>query len=370
MNKLKMVLFRSWFVMDTLEDRIYHIVLDVAVFVTVLSLILGLVQRQPAGAVITIGVTLLFLIVIQYFTIRKPQYSNTCRIILVFGMNLVMFPLRFFACGGIYSGMILFYLVGLGLCAVLLRGRLSVIAFSCLLVFLEVTTAVSVYFPQLTQDITERDHLADLDSTFLLASIALFSIITLILRAYREERKRSEELMEELRSLSVIDTLSGLYNRRELFRRLEVMYNGEHRVRTETLATRTGHYIFMVDADDFKQLNDTYGHSFGDQALVSVSKELHDLADAERGELTARYGGEEFVSVLAAESMEEAFRRVHAVRQRIETLRWEENPSVVVTISGGLISCEEHPDLTRAMHDVDELLYKAKAGGKNRICVE
>ena len=65
MNKLKMVLFRSWFVMDTLEDRIYHIVLDVAVFVTVLSLILGLVQRQPAGAVITIGVTLLFLIVIS-----------------------------------------------------------------------------------------------------------------------------------------------------------------------------------------------------------------------------------------------------------------------------------------------------------------
>ena len=369
MSKLKRTLFRSWFTLETLEDRIYHIILDVAVFVTLLSLALGLLQRQPAGAVITIGVTFLYLVVIQFITIRKPKYVNICRNALVLGLNLVFFPLRFFFCGGIYSGMILFYLIGLGLCAILLRGKFGTVMFFVCLVWMEVTTAISFYYPQFTQEMTPVDHLADVDSTFLLAGVALSSIISLILRAYMSERRHNEELMTELRNLSVIDTLSGLYNRRELFRRLEVMYDAVPRVRTEKL-TRAGHYIFMVDVDDFKKLNDTYGHSFGDEVLVSVSKELHDLVHAEAGELTARYGGEEFVSVLSAGSMEEAFARVDGTRQKINALRWEANPSVRISISGGLISCEAHPDLTRAMHDVDELLYQAKAMGKNHICME
>ena len=364
MKKLKKLLFRSWFVMDTLEDRIFHIVLDVCVFVSLIALVLGLVQRQPAGAVATIGLMLLFLIVVQYAAIKKPQYAKTCKIVLVFGMNLVLFPLRFFACGGIYSGMPLFYLIGLGLFAVLFQGKFSVIAYICSMVFMELTTAVSVYFPQFTQPMTPRDHLADLDSTFLLASVALFSIITLILRAYKEERTRREELMKELHSLSVIDTLTGLYNRRELFRRLEIMY-GERE--GEEVQDRRGRYIFMADVDDFKNVNDTYGHSFGDTVLASVARELHDLAREESGEISARYGGEEFVSVLSAGDPEEAFRRVDHARRRIEALRWGDNAEVSVTVSGGLIACEDHPDLTRAMHDVDELLYRAKSAGKNQV---
>ncbi|MBR5109862.1 MAG: hypothetical protein IK099_06670 [Clostridia bacterium] len=49
---------------------------------------------------------------------------------------------------------------------------------------------------------------------------------------------------------------------------------------------------------------------------------------------------------------------------------WKENPSASVSISGGLIACADYPDLTKAMHDVDELLYKAKAAGKNQIWTE
>ena len=366
-NKIKNLLFGSWFVKDTLEDRIFHIVLDLSLFIATIALALAAVQRQPVGSVIAIGVLLVFLIVIQYVAIRKPQHTKVCKIVMMFGMSLVLFPLRFFACGGIYSGMILFYLIGLGLFAVLFKGKLSLIAFICSLVLMEVTTTVSVYFPQFTQPMTQQDHLADLDSSFLLAAIALFSLITLILRTYREERKQREDLMAELHSLSVIDTLTGLYNRRELFRRLETLYS--EGADTETPA-RLGHYILMVDVDDFKAVNDTYGHSFGDTVLASVAGELRSLARPEHEELAARYGGEEFVSILTAGSMEEAFRRAEDARHRIAALNWEANPEVRVTVSGGLIACEAHPDLTRAMHDVDELLYRAKSAGKNRICRE
>ena len=88
----------------------------------------------------------------------------------------------------------------------------------------------------------------------------------------------------------------------------------------------------------------------------------------ENGELTARYGGEEFVSILKAGSMDEAYARVDKARQQITELVWEDNPEVRVSISGGLISCEDHAELTVALHDADALLYKAKAAGKNCIC--
>ena len=369
MEKIKHVLFRSWFTLETLEDRIYHIILDVAVFVSILSVAAGLLQGQPTYAILSTVLVLLYLIVLQYITMRHPKYANTCRVLLVFGMNLVMFPVHFFTSGGIHSGMILFHLTGLVLCAMLIFGKKGTLVYLLSLVALEASIAFSYYFPELVQPMTEKQHLTNMMSTLFLASVALYSIFALTMRAYAQERKNNQELMEKLRCLSVMDVLSGLYNRRELFRRLEVMYGDTPKERAETL-TRAEHYIAMFDVDDFKTLNDTYGHSFGDEVLIAVSKELKDMVCPEKGEMTARYGGEEFVSILCAKNYHEAYDRVEKARRKISELRWKNNPSVSVSISGGLISCTDHPDLTKSMHDVDVLLYKAKAAGKNRICAE
>ena len=367
MEKIKRVLFRSWYVLETLEDRIYHIILDVAVFISVISVAAGLLQRLPANSMLMTVMILLYLIVIQYITMRHPKYAKACRVALLLGFNLVLFPLCFFASGGIYSGMILFYLIGLSLCAMLVRGNAGGTIFVVSLLALELSITLSGRFPQLVQPMTPKQHLSDMKVTLLLTSLALYTMFILILRSYSQERRQNEELMEKLRTLSVRDALSGLYNRRELFRRMELMYGGAPKERTETLS-RAGHYIAMFDVDNFKKINDTYGHSVGDKALVSVSGVLRDMVDPKAGELTARYGGEEFVSVLSASSLDEAFERVDRARQQISELRWEELPGVSISISGGLICCDDHPDLTQAMHDADELLYKAKAAGKNRIC--
>lgn len=369
LEKVKHFLFRSWFTLDTLHERIYHLVLDVIVFVSVISVIMGLFQHPPVQSMISISLILLFLIVLQFITIRYPRYSNTCRLVLVIGLNFVLFPFCFFASGGIHSGMILFYLAGLYLCAILLKGEFGRIIFAASLIWMIATIILAQHFPQLMPEVTSLQHYQVVRMTLILAGIAIYSLTVLILMSYDNERRQNEKLLETLQQLSIKDVLSGLYNRRELFRRLEVMYGGQEKKRTETL-TREGRYIAMFDIDDFKKLNDTYGHSFGDQVLVSVSKVLNDMALQKNGELTARYGGEEFVSIISAPGMDRAFERVNAARLEIQKLRWDDAPRVRVTISGGLISCQDHPDLTQAMHDVDELLYKAKAAGKNQIMTQ
>ncbi|MBR5109863.1 MAG: GGDEF domain-containing protein [Clostridia bacterium] len=313
MERIRHILFRSWYTLETLEDRIYHIILDVAVFASVFSVAAGLLQGQPVYAILSTALILLYLIVIQYITMRYPKHADTCRVLLVYGMNFVLFPIHFFTSGGIYSGMILFHLTGLVLCAMLIYGKKGGVVYLVSLVVLELSVACSFFFPELVQPMTEKQHLTNMMSTLFLSSVALYSIFMLIMRAYAQERKNNQELMEKLRCLSVMDALSGLYNRRELFRRLEVMYGDAPRERTEKLS-RTGRYIAMFDVDNFKTLNDTYGHSFGDKVLVAISKELNDMARPEKGELAARYGGEEFVSILSADSLDEARSRVEETR--------------------------------------------------------
>lgn len=366
MEKIKHVLFRSWYTLETLEDRIFHIILDVAVFMSVPTVILGIAMGMPRSSVILSVAILVFLIILQFITMRYPKYSNVCRLLLVLGMNLVLMPICFFTSGGLHCGMVLFFLTGFVLCGLLLRGKVGGAVFALSLAVMELALIVSYRFPELVAPMTPEQHLSDTQTSLIITGMSVYAVTSLILRSYAQERKTNVELMDKLRELSTVDALSGLYNRRELFRRLEVMYGDTPQKRTETLA-REGRYLAMFDVDNFKMLNDTYGHSFGDTVLVSVSKVLHDMVRPENGELSSRYGGEEFVSLLCAQSREEAYARADKARQDIADLRWEDHPEVCVSISGGLISCEDHPDLTQALHDVDALLYKAKAAGKNQI---
>jgi diguanylate cyclase (GGDEF)-like protein len=197
--------------------------------------------------------------------------------------------------------------------------------------------------------------------------MSVYAITTLILTAYERERHHNEVLMEKLRNLSTRDALSGLFNRRELFRRLEIVYNDHPAERSEKLS-RDHQYIAMFDVDNFKHLNDTYGHSFGDTVLAAVAHVLDESADPKHGEMASRYGGEEFVCLLTASGLEEAVARVDGIRQKVALLRFEEVPDLVVTISGGVVPCNSEKDIKQVMHNVDELLYEAKREGKNRIC--
>ena len=366
-EKIKHTLFRSWYTLDNLEDRIYHIILDVAVFMSVPTIVFGILLHMPRPSIIMSVAILLFLIVLQYVTMRHPKYADLCRLLLVLGMNLVFMPVCFFTAGGLHSGMILFFAAGFVLGGLLLRGKAAGIVFPLSLVVMELALILSVRYPEFVEPMTAEQHLSDSETSLIIVGTSLFAVTGLLLRSYAQERDSNVELMQKLRDMSVMDALSGLYNRRELFRRLEVMYGDIPKERTETLSLE-GRYIAMFDLDNFKMLNDTYGHGFGDTVLVSVADVLHKMVKPENGEMSARYGGEEFVNILCAPSREEAYARVNQARLEIMALRWDEHPEVGVSISGGLIACEDHDDLTQALHDVDELLYKAKAAGKNQVC--
>ena len=175
-----------------------------------------------------------------------------------------------------------------------------------------------------------------------------------------------EELQRRLYESSTRDALTRLYNRKYFTERLtaEVAYSRRHRVKLAVL---------LLDLDDFKSTNDTYGHLAGDMVLRLVSAQMQRLIRVE--DLLARYGGEEFVILARTTGKTEAVRLAERIRESISELDIPISPdrSVKGTVSIGVAAL---PDVapeggpTELLALADARLYRAKAEGKNRVCAE
>lgn len=162
----------------------------------------------------------------------------------------------------------------------------------------------------------------------------------------------------ELEHLSRTDPLTGLYNRRHLVEEL----NRRH---SDAVRYQYSLCVALLDLDLFKQINDTYGHSAGDQVLHAFAGHLH--SELRAGDVAGRWGGEEFLVILPHTELDGAL----AVANRIRAATAAEPVSVdgqriAVTVSGG---CTLGPaDSPEAMvHLADVGLYRAKSSGRNQI---
>jgi diguanylate cyclase (GGDEF)-like protein len=184
--------------------------------------------------------------------------------------------------------------------------------------------------------------------------LELFSDITEI----KLERRRLDALHEEL----FIDSLTQLGNRRfcdKEFSRLVSDFN-ENR---EPFASA------LFDIDDFKLVNDTYGHDFGDRVLSMVASTLS--ATLREDDIVCRWGGEEFLALLPGV---QDGKELHSVLQRVlvmvrESFLTIHRDRVSVTISIGASVAEEGDDEHVLFKRVDKLLYRSKRAGKDRITI-
>jgi diguanylate cyclase (GGDEF)-like protein len=157
-------------------------------------------------------------------------------------------------------------------------------------------------------------------------------------------------------AISRKDALTGLDNHRSFQDRLR------HDVRSAQPL-----YLALIDIDDFKCINDRFGHLMGDAALKQVGALLRGVKD-ERW-YAARYGGEEFAVLMRRMSEEEATAHLEALRRRVEEQAITELGSETVTVSIGCSRLGVHESRDELFRRADEALYEAKRGGKNRVVI-
>jgi diguanylate cyclase (GGDEF)-like protein len=173
------------------------------------------------------------------------------------------------------------------------------------------------------------------------------------------ELKKARDLLEQLAS---VDPLTGVANRRRFDAALEEEWR---RVR------RAGRWLSLAiaDVDHFKQYNDRHGHLAGDERLRIIATALARSA-RRAGDLVARYGGEEFCALLMDADQAQALAVAEDIRAGLASqpvvLQGQQHP---VTVSIGVARLHKG-NLTEALHDADQALYRAKAAGRNRVAPE
>lgn len=154
------------------------------------------------------------------------------------------------------------------------------------------------------------------------------------------------------------DALTRLLNRKFLpvVMSKEVLYSRQN---------GHGFAVLLIDVDHFKQINDTYGHEAGDQALQQIAGLL--TSNTRGGDYAFRHGGEEFLLILVDIEAERALHVAEGLRQRIaaEPLRIG-NELIRLTVSIGVAAYDGHPDYQRLLRRADQALYQAKREGRNR----
>ncbi|MCL2373167.1 MAG: diguanylate cyclase [Defluviitaleaceae bacterium] len=170
--------------------------------------------------------------------------------------------------------------------------------------------------------------------------------------------------MRTIESLSNLDQLTGIANRRAFTARME--YEWIRAVRQNSEIS-----LIIIDIDNFKHYNDTYGHIQGDMALKSVADCMNNII-RRKTDFIARWGGEEFVVLMPLTPPEGAFHVAEVIRREIETTQIPHaGGSQSVTVSIGVQTVYPNKDsrIDDLITDADSALYQAKRMGRNQVCV-
>ncbi|HEY9274856.1 MAG TPA: GGDEF domain-containing protein [Achromobacter sp.] len=180
----------------------------------------------------------------------------------------------------------------------------------------------------------------------------------------RAEHER-ERLIADLAALAETDFLTGLLNRRAFHARAEALCAS---------LDEPGQMLTLIvfDIDHFKRINDSYGHAGGDNVLVAVAQACHQTW--RRSDIVARIGGEEFAVLCTVRSSAQASAMAQSMRRRIERLAVPLDGRTIdsITSSFGVVCAhaDEIHDIDALLKQADELLYRAKASGRNCVITQ
>ncbi len=191
--------------------------------------------------------------------------------------------------------------------------------------------------------------------TFIMPTMlgVIFGILFSLIHHYYEKQKS----MQMYKDIAMTDVLTGVTSRYAC----DLILDIEHK---RYLRNKTPFSIVMIDIDDFKNVNDTYGHDVGDETLCTLTKCLE--SDLRAMDTVCRWGGEEFIVVLPETDIDTACEIAENLRKNIYLHNFNHVRSVSISVGVSSIN-DKSKNLKEIIKNSDDALYEAKKSGKNRV---
>ena len=207
--------------------------------------------------------------------------------------------------------------------------------------------------------VSERKKRIKVESELLNLNKSLESLVEERTRKLQEIKSRLEKENRELDYSSRIDTLTKLYNRRHMEERLQAEHQG-------FIGAGKVYSVMMIDVDDFKRINDRYGHTAGDTILKKIANILR--KEIRESDVGARWGGEEFLLLLPGLKEEDTLSRAEDILNKIKKETYSYNGiKIPITITIGVATIDKDETIEQLIDRADHALYSGKNTGKDKV---
>ena len=242
---------------------------------------------------------------------------------------------------------------------VVLKGTISsVVAFIVYNILYHITGYDRGMYKEIDETTTKLIHSFNSSLLFIILILVCVIIFNILTNYVGQLSSENVLLSDEANH----DPLTGLNNRRLLDMEMDKKISLYNR-------NNTSFSILMCDIDDFKKVNDTYGHDEGDIVLKDIAKLLHDCTRP--GDFLCRWGGEEFLVILMNANSKEASLVAHRIRGAVEGHSFHLSmTNINCTITIGIASIQKNMSKEDMYNLADERLYKGKQTGKNKVVYE
>jgi diguanylate cyclase (GGDEF)-like protein len=346
----------------SLEEKLFLYMLVFVILLSVISII-GNIAVGLDFALNYKWFALIILTSIAFMDMIRKRHILMFQTIITVLIVLVFLPSGWITSSGVNGiAMAYTFLICMAICFIF-RGKLRLFFLISEILVVLFLIYMEMRYPHVIVNSYKDKQFADLMIQIPLTFSAAAYIIIVFSKAYREEHELLKEYSEKLKErnqlltkISRTDELTGTYSRRYLFERL-------NEIKVQKMENNYSVVIIMIDIDNFKTINDQYGHVAGDEVLKGVSSRM--ISVIKNKGFIGRYGGDEFIIVLEDVSIKEAKEMIKEIKKRINQVKLHDE--FRITMSGGMTCLTMEDDIDDLLANVDRLLYRVKHSTKDNI---
>ena len=270
--------------------------------------------------------------------------------IMILLLNWFEFPVFFYLLGG---AAVIYFSLGLFIITAYITGRLRTVIFLATAALDLILLGFDMHPSGISS--FDSDSRLVMIYAYVVSAVTVYSISALIEIRYEAKNDKILLKTQKLEQEANVDPLTQVYNRRYMMNTLE-----------KTLKQKEPFFISLLDIDDFKNINDTYGHVYGDEILSNLGRLM--IENSPSDVVISRYGGEEFFMLYRNGSADDIIKILNTIKDKLGDYS-QKTRNIRVTFSCGVVKCTGRTRSAFLISHVDKKLYEAKTGGKNRIVI-
>lgn len=350
---------------ESLENKIFKIILLFGLIISLLNIVIN----SLIGFSLIINLKWIVMAVISFAILKFMQNNlfNFFYLKLSFYLFLILIflPFSWFQSGGSNNNSLSYiFLILISITFLFKKTELRNNLVFCLISVFMVIFTLEYFFPEMLLVHSEESQFFDkLIQTPLVLS-ASYLLLLQFANAYSQEKsklglstKKLRLANKKLKELANRDPLTKKFNRRAFDREIRFIFKNQLHLEKEIT-------LILFDIDNFKEINDSYGHDTGDRVLIKLAAELEKVMP--QSALISRWGGDEF-AVVCYQNADRAQKLLEHYYKEVEKL--SEKMEIEITVSAGLSTLKEEDQLQQLFKRVDDILYQSKEDGKARYTV-